>query len=33
MMAVELTTYHVPEDLSSPVLAGGYVVACVAFYE
>jgi hypothetical protein len=33
MMAVELATYHVPEDLSSAVLAGGYVVACAAFYE
>jgi hypothetical protein len=32
MMAVELATCRVPEDPASPVQAGGYVVACVAFY-
>jgi hypothetical protein len=32
MMAVELATYHVPEDPASPTPARGYVVACVAFY-
>jgi hypothetical protein len=33
MTATELTTYRVPEDLASPMLAMGYVVACAAFYE
>jgi hypothetical protein len=33
MTVAELATYHVPEDPAPPVLAGGYVVACVAFYE
>jgi hypothetical protein len=33
MIAVELATYHVPEDPTSPALVGGYVVECVAFYE
>jgi hypothetical protein len=33
MMAAELMTCHVPEDLASPVPVGGYVVAYVAFYE
>jgi hypothetical protein len=33
MMAVELMTYHVPEDPTSPVSAGGYVVFYMAFYE
>jgi hypothetical protein len=33
MIAVELATYHVPEDPASPALVGGYVVECVAFYE
>jgi hypothetical protein len=33
MMAVELATYDVPEDPTFPMLARGYVVACVAFYE
>jgi hypothetical protein len=29
----ELVACHVPEDSASPVLAGGCIVACVAFYE
>jgi hypothetical protein len=33
MMAVELTTYRVPEDLVSPTSAKEYVVAFVVFYE
>jgi CxxC motif-containing protein (DUF1111 family) len=33
MTATELMTYRVPEDPASPVLAGGYIVTCVAFYE
>jgi hypothetical protein len=33
MIAVELVTSHLPEDPSSPIQAGQYVVACVAFYE
>jgi hypothetical protein len=33
MIAAELGTYRVPEDPTSPILIGGYVVACVAFYE
>jgi hypothetical protein len=33
MMAVELVTCRVPEDPTSPVLVGGYVMACAAFYE
>jgi hypothetical protein len=33
MTAAELMTCHVPEDPASPILAGGYVVACAAFYE
>jgi hypothetical protein len=32
-MVVELATCRMPEYLSSPVSAGGYVVACAAFYE
>jgi hypothetical protein len=32
-MAVELATCRVPEDPASPVQAGAYVVACVAFYK
>jgi hypothetical protein len=32
MIVVELATYRVPKDLTSPALVGGYVVACVAFY-
>jgi hypothetical protein len=31
--AVELTTYHMPEDPSSPGPIEGYVVAFVALYE
>jgi hypothetical protein len=33
MMAAELTTCRVLEDPASPILAGGYVTAYVAFYE
>jgi hypothetical protein len=33
MTAAELATCRVPEDPTSPVLAGGYVVVCLAFYE
>jgi hypothetical protein len=33
MTAVELTTCHVPENSSSPIPAGGYVMACAVFYE
>jgi hypothetical protein len=33
MMAVELATRPVPEDPASPEPAGGYVVACMAFYD
>jgi hypothetical protein len=33
MIAAEPATYHVPEDPGSPVPVGGYVVACVTFYE
>jgi hypothetical protein len=33
MTAVELATYRVSEDPTSPAPAGGYVVACVVFYE
>jgi hypothetical protein len=33
MTATELATRCVPEDPASPALAGGYVVACVEFYE
>jgi hypothetical protein len=29
----ELATCHVPADPGSPILVGGYVVACSAFYE
>jgi flagellar motor switch protein FliG len=29
----ELVACHMPEDSASPVLAGGCIVACVAFYE
>jgi hypothetical protein len=32
-MAAELATCHVPKDPASPVQAGGYIVACVTFYE
>jgi hypothetical protein len=33
MMVVDLMTCRIPEDPASPVQAGGYVVACAAFYE
>jgi hypothetical protein len=33
MMVAELATCRVPEDPASPIQAGGYVVACVVFYE
>jgi hypothetical protein len=35
MIAVELAIYRVPEDPASPALAGrgGYIMACMAFYE
>jgi hypothetical protein len=33
MMAVELVTCHVPEEASSPMPSGGYMVAYAAFYE
>jgi hypothetical protein len=33
MTAVELATCRMPEDPISPVQAGGYVMACVVFYE
>jgi hypothetical protein len=33
MTAVELMTYLVPEDPTSPVQVGGYIMACAAFYE
>jgi hypothetical protein len=33
MIVVELPTCCVPEDHVSPVLAGGYVMACMTFYE
>jgi hypothetical protein len=33
MVVAELATCHVPEDYTSPALAGGYIVACTTFYE
>jgi hypothetical protein len=33
MTAVELATCYVPKDPASPTPAGGYIVACAAFYE
>jgi hypothetical protein len=33
MTAMELATYLVPEDPASPTPAGGYIVACMTFYE
>jgi hypothetical protein len=33
MMAAELTTYCLPNNLASATLTEGYVVAFVAFYE
>jgi hypothetical protein len=32
-IAVELVTCRVPKDHASPTPAGGYITACVAFYE
>jgi hypothetical protein len=32
-MTVKLMTYRVLEAPASPVPAGGYIVACMAFYE
>jgi hypothetical protein len=33
MTMAELASYHVPTDPASPALVGGYVVACMTFYE
>jgi hypothetical protein len=33
MTAADLATCHVPEDLSSPMPTGGYIMPCVAFYK
>jgi hypothetical protein len=33
MIAAELATCRMPEDPSSPMPMGGYVMACVVFYE
>jgi hypothetical protein len=33
MIVVELATCYVPVDPASPPPVGGYVVACVTFYE
>jgi hypothetical protein len=33
MTAVDLATCRAPEDAASPAPVGGYIVACVAFYE
>jgi hypothetical protein len=33
MTATELSTCRVLADLVSPALVGGYIVACLAFYE
>jgi hypothetical protein len=33
MTAVEFATCRVPEDPASPAPVGGYIVACVVFYE
>jgi hypothetical protein len=33
MMTVELVTCCVPEDPTSPISVGGYVVACAVFYK
>jgi hypothetical protein len=30
---VELAACRMPEDSASPMLAGGYIVTCVVFYE
>jgi hypothetical protein len=31
--ALEMATYHVPQNATSPVPVGEYVMACVVFYE
>jgi hypothetical protein len=33
MTVAELATCRVPEDPASPIQVGGYIVACVVFYE
>jgi hypothetical protein len=33
MTTVELAACRMPEDSASPMLAGGYIVTCVVFYE
>jgi hypothetical protein len=33
MTTAELATFHVPEDPASPVLARGYIMASMVFYE
>jgi hypothetical protein len=33
MTMTELATYRVPEDPASPTPVGGYVMACMVFYE
>jgi hypothetical protein len=33
MTAVQLMSCHVSKDLASPMPTGGYIMACVAFYE
>jgi hypothetical protein len=33
MTTAELGTCHVPKDHAPPALVGGYVVACMTFYE
>jgi hypothetical protein len=33
MIAVELATCRVPADPASPTLVGGYVMACMTYYE
>jgi hypothetical protein len=33
MTVMELATYRVPKDPTSPIPAGGYIVACATFYK
>jgi hypothetical protein len=33
MTVVEVATYHVPEDPTSPIPVRRYIVACATFYE
>jgi hypothetical protein len=33
MIVAELATCRVSDDPTSPVLVGGYIVACASFYE